>query len=114
MTATGGTIEVLNQVALKYAAGQEKLADLASEAKKTASGLGEDAQYKYAEYYVKVFDKLSQNEGHVAKEAARLDGIIKRGGLAPIKLDELQSKSNILKRFMKEAAEKVTGGKAEL
>ncbi|OTA87298.1 hypothetical protein M434DRAFT_399569 [Hypoxylon sp. CO27-5] len=105
----GGTIDALNHIALKYAAGTEKLADLLSEAKKVAEDLKEDAQYKYAQYYIRVFDKLSENEGYVAKESARLEGIIKKGGLAPAKLDELQSKSNILKQFIQQAAEKVTG-----
>ncbi|KAI1473920.1 disulfide isomerase [Daldinia eschscholtzii] len=108
LDATGGTIDALNHIALKYAAGSDKLADLLAEAKKVAAGLAEDAQYKYAQYYIRVFDKLSQNEGYVAKEAARLDGIIKKGGLAPSKLDELQSKTNILKQFIKKVEEAVT------
>jgi protein disulfide-isomerase A6 len=114
LDATGGTIDVLNHIALKYAAGTDKLADLAKEAKKASEGLSEDASYKYAEYYIKVFDKLAENEGWVAKEAARLDGIIQKGGLAPEKLDELQSKTNILKQYLKAATDKVTGGKEEL
>lgn len=114
LDATGGTIDILNHIAIKYAAGTEKLADLAAEAKKAAADLAEDAQYKYAQYYIRVFDKLSQNEGYVAKESARLDGIIKKGGLAPAKLDELQSKTNILKQFIKKVEETVTGEKEEL
>ncbi|KAI1076048.1 thioredoxin-like protein [Whalleya microplaca] len=109
LDAIAGTIDVLNQIAIKYASGTGKLADLAAETKKAVEGLAEDAQYKYAQYYVRVFDKLSQNEGYVAKESARLDGIIKKGGLAPAKLDELQSKTNILKQFVQQAAEEVTG-----
>ncbi|KAI0011047.1 disulfide isomerase [Xylariaceae sp. FL0662B] len=109
LDATAGTVDILNHIAIKYAAGTEKLADLAAEAKKVLEGLAEGAQYKYAQYYIRVFDKLAQNEGYVAKEAARLDGIIKKGGLAPAKLDELQSKSNILKQFVQQVEEKVTG-----
>ncbi|KAI0154746.1 disulfide isomerase [Hypoxylon sp. FL1284] len=109
LDATGGTIDILNHVAMKYAAGTEKLAGLAAEAKTAAAGLAEDAQYKYAQYYIRVFDKLAQNEGYVAKESARLDGIIKKGGLAPAKMDELQSKTNILKQFAQQVAEKVAG-----
>lgn len=100
LDATGGTIDVLNHIAIKYAAGTEKLADLAAEAKKAIEELGEGAQYKYAQYYIRVFDKLAENEGYVAKESARLNNILKKGGLAPAKLDELQSKSNILKQFI--------------
>lgn len=62
----------------------------------------EDAQYKYAVYYVKVFDKLSKSDKYAAKELARLDGIIKKGGLAPAKIDEMTAKSNILRRFLPE------------
>ncbi|KAI0397236.1 thioredoxin-like protein [Xylariaceae sp. FL0594] len=100
LDATAGTIDVLNHIALKYAAGTAKVSDLIVEAKKAVEGLGKDAQYKYAEYYIKVFNKLAENEGWVAKESARLDNIIKKGGLAPSKLDELQSKSNILKHYI--------------
>ncbi|KAI5917564.1 thioredoxin-like protein [Camillea tinctor] len=109
LDATGGTIDVLNHIALKYAAGTEKLNDLAAEAQKVVESLRKDAQYKYAEYYIRVFDKLAQNGGYVAKESARLNNIIKKGGLAPSKLDEMQSKRNILKQFSQDAAEKVLG-----
>lgn len=54
---------------------------------------------KYAEYYVKVSDKLSKNSGYAEKELARLQGLIKKGGLAPEKVDDLTSRSNILRRF---------------
>ncbi|KAH9904759.1 disulfide isomerase [Xylariomycetidae sp. FL2044] len=109
LSAYAGTIDVLNHIAMKYTAGTDKLAELSAEAKKAAEGLAEDAQYAYAKYYIKAFDKLAENEGWVAKESARLDGIIKKGGLAPTKLDELQSKTNILKQFMQQVAEKVVG-----
>ncbi|KAF2972590.1 hypothetical protein GQX73_g1018 [Xylaria multiplex] len=109
LDATAGTIDVLNHIALKYSAGTGKLAELATEAKKAVASLSKDVEYKYAEYYVKVFDKLAQNEGWVAKESARLDKIIKKGGLAPSKLDELQSKSNILKKYTDKVVEKVVG-----
>ncbi|RYO94424.1 hypothetical protein DL762_000520 [Monosporascus cannonballus] len=109
LDATAGTIDALNHIVMKYTAGTEKLADLAAEAKKAAEGLAGDAQYKYAEYYIKVFNKLADNEGWAAKESARLDNILKKGGLAPAKLDELQTKSNILKQFLQQVAEKVAG-----
>jgi len=89
--------------------GGSSIAEIAAEATKAAADLKSDAQYKYAEYYVRVFDKLSKSDNYVAKELARLDGIIKKGGLAPEKLDEFTSKINILKRFVMKAA-----GKEEL
>ncbi|KAK6219202.1 hypothetical protein LQW54_002451 [Pestalotiopsis sp. IQ-011] len=114
LDATAGTIDILNHIALKFAAGSESLSALGAEAKKTVDNFGKEAQYKYAEYYIRVFDKLSKSDNWVAKELSRLDGIIKKGGLAPTKLDELQSKTNILKQFVADVAEKVTGSKDEL
>ncbi|KXX80912.1 Protein disulfide-isomerase erp38 [Madurella mycetomatis] len=101
---TAGTIEALNAVVAKYTGGAS-LSDALAEAKKAAESLKEHAQYKYAEYYIRVFDKLSKSEGYATKELARLEGILKKGGLAPSKLDELTSKTNILRKFL----EKVTG-----
>lgn len=48
---------------------------------------------------MRVFDKLSKNEDWVSKELSRLDGILTRGGLAPSKRDEIQTKVNVLKQF---------------
>lgn len=108
LDATAGTIEVLDTIVSKFTGGSS-IAEIAAEATKAAADLKSDAQYKYAEYYVRVFDKLSKSDNYVAKELARLDGIIKKGGLAPEKLDEFTSKINILKRFVLKAA-----GKEEL
>lgn len=114
LDATAGTIDIMNHIAMKFSAGGEALSSLADEAKKAAAGLSEDAQYKWAEYYVKVFEKLSKSDNYVAKELSRLDGILQRGGLAPAKADELRTKTNVLRQFIKDATEKVTGGKDEL
>lgn len=108
LDATAGTIEALDTIVAKFTGGSS-IAEVAAEATKAAKGFKEDAQYKYAEYYVRVFDKLSKSEGYAAKELARLDGIMKKGGLAPAKLDEFTSKTNILKRFIAEVT-----GKSEL
>jgi protein disulfide-isomerase A6 len=99
LDATAGTIEVLDSLVAKFTGGAS-IAEVAAEVSKAANDLKENAQYKYAEYYVKVFDKLSKSDAYAAKELARLDGIIKKGGLAPTKLDEFTSKSNILRRFL--------------
>lgn len=66
----------------------------------TAAG----AKEKYAEYYAKVARKAAENEGYVEKELARLQGIVRKGGLAPEKVDDLKSRSNVLNVF-KNAAE---------
>jgi len=109
LDATAGTIEALDALVSKFTRGSS-ISEVAAEATKAAKGLKEDAQYKYAEYYVRVFDKMSKSDGYAAKELARLDNILKKGGLAPAKLDEFTSKTNILRRFV----DKVTGGKSEL
>lgn len=103
LDATAGLVDALNVVVDKYTGGQAVLADAAKEIGKEAAGLKEGAQAKYAEYYVKVFDKLSKNDDYASKELARLDGILKKGGLAPSKLDEFTTKSNILRRFVEKA-----------
>jgi len=109
LDATAGTIEALDALVSKFTGGSS-IAEVASEATKAAASLKEQAQYKYAEYYVRVFDKMSKSDGYAAKELARLDNILKKGGLAPEKLDEFTSKTNILRRFV----DKFTGEKSEL
>ncbi|KAH7342753.1 thioredoxin-like protein [Rhexocercosporidium sp. MPI-PUGE-AT-0058] len=108
LNAVAGTIETLDTLVAKFIGGSS-IAEVAAEATKAAAELKSQTQYKYAEYYVKVFDKLSKNDNYAAKELARLDGILKKGGLAPAKLDEFTSKTNILRKFI----EKVSG-KSEL
>ncbi|KAM4056136.1 thioredoxin domain-containing protein [Hirsutella rhossiliensis] len=106
LDAVAGTVASLDTLVAKLVGG-DKLADVAATVKKEAAKLSKDAQYKYAEYYVRVFNKLTSNDGYAAKELARLDGILSKGGLAPTKRDELQRKTNVLRKFVKEAAEKV-------
>lgn len=93
LNAVGGTIEALDTIVSNskgvYATALEQLT-------KAAEGLKE----KYAQYYVKVADKSSKNEGYAAKEYKRLQGIIAKGNLAAEKLDDLVSRSNILRKFL--------------
>jgi protein disulfide-isomerase A6 len=104
LDAAAGTIAALDEIVQKYVSGTS-LKDAAAEIQKAAKDVKEGTQVKYAEYYVKVFDKLSSNDGYAAKELARLDSILKKGGLAPAKIDEFTHKKNVLSRFV----EKVTG-----
>lgn len=108
LDAMAGTIEALDTLVAKFTGGSS-IAEVASEATKAAADLKSQVQYKYAEYYVKVFDKIAKNDGYAAKELARLDGILQKGGLAPAKLDEFTSKTNILRKFIEKVA-----GKSEL
>ena len=109
LDAFAGTIEALDKIVAKYTGGTS-LSDALAEVKKSADGFKEAAQKRYAEYYVRVFDKLSKNNDFVSKELTRLDGILKKGGLAPAKADELTAKTNVLRKFV----DKLTGAKDEL
>lgn len=93
LDAKAGTIEALDAIIGKISG--DDSATLSEKVKFAAKELNN----KYAEYYVKVSDKLSSNKGYVDKELARLEGLIKKGGLAPQKLDDLTSRSNILRKF---------------
>lgn len=97
LNAKAGTIPSLDAIISKLNAGGS-LATISEEVTKAAKGL----QDTYAVYYVKVLDKLGKSQGYVEKELARLDGLVKKGGLAPAKLDDLISRSNILRKFSKE------------
>lgn len=98
LDATGGTIEAFNTLIEKF---QGSWAGGAEEAKTLAGTL----QDKYAEYYVKVFNKIGANQEYAAKELKRLQGLIAKGNLAPEKMDDLMSRSNILRKFMGDAKE---------
>ncbi|PYH44585.1 disulfide isomerase TigA [Aspergillus saccharolyticus JOP 1030-1] len=93
LNAQAGTVAALNELVAAAGAGSATLKD---ELTKAATGLTD----KYAPYYVKVADKLSQNAGYVAKELARLEKLIAKGGSAPEKVDDLVSRSNILRLFV--------------
>lgn len=113
---TAGTIDALDTVLLKLT--NSNIADISAEVSKEAEKLKESAQYTYAEYYIRVFTKLADSDTWVAKELTRLDGLLTKGGLAPAKRDELQSKTNILRKFfaqlVEQAQEKVQEVKDEL
>ncbi|KAF2088029.1 disulfide isomerase [Saccharata proteae CBS 121410] len=103
LDATGGTIAAMNAI-VENVVGTENWESGIEEAKKAA----EAADGKYKEYYVKVFEKLAANKGYVEKEFTRLQGLLKKGGLAPEKIDDLTSRVNILSLFKKDE------GKSEL
>ncbi|QSZ37113.1 hypothetical protein DSL72_009206 [Monilinia vaccinii-corymbosi] len=105
LDATAGSIEALDALVKKFTGGSS-IAEVAATAVKAAQEYKGSAQAKYAEYYVKVFDKLSKSDNYAAKELARLDGIIKKGGVVPEKLDEFTTKSNILRKFLEKATGK--------
>jgi len=113
LDATAGTIAALDAYVAKFIGGAN-LAEVAEEVKKEAESLKDSAQYKYAEYYVKVFDKLNSSQSYVLKELARLDGILSKGGLAPAKRDQIQTKANVLRKFVDDFVAKAKEVKDEL
>ncbi|KAG8631935.1 hypothetical protein KVT40_001075 [Elsinoe batatas] len=110
LDATAGTIAALDALVQKFTGKQATLAEVGKEVGEAAKG----AKDKYAEYYVKVIEKLGKNEGYVEKEAKRLAGLVKKGGLAPEKMDDLVRRSNILQRFKAQVEETVERVKEEL
>lgn len=102
LNAAGGTIATVDDLIQKIVDGGNTVAEKADEITKAAKA---EASSKYAEYYGKVAGKVKGNEGYLKKELTRLEGIIKKGGLAPQKLDDLVSRSNILRKFSVEKAE---------
>jgi len=95
LDATAGTIEALDTIVSKVvgAGTWDKAVEELTAAAKTAKG-------KYAEYYVKAATKLAANKDYATKELARLQGMLKKGGLAQQKVDDLTSRSNILQKFL--------------
>lgn len=104
LDATAGTIEALDAVVGKFMTEGTGLVGAKEQLQSIMGGL----QDKYAEYYGKVLDKIASTPGYVDKELGRLEGLLKKGGLAPEKVDDLISRSNILRKFVKD------GGKSEL
>lgn len=92
-----GTIPTFDSLVAKYVP-TKSFAKLSDEIKKSAKNV----QAQYAQYYIKVTEKLKESEGYVTKEFNRLTKIVSKGGLAPEKLDDLISRSNILRQFLGE------------
>ncbi|KAG4264182.1 protein disulfide-isomerase erp38 [Fusarium proliferatum] len=113
LDTVAGTVESLDTLVAKITGGAA-IADVAEEVKKEVETLTDSAQKTYAEYYVRVFDKLSSNNDWVSKELARLDGILTKGGLAPTKRDQIQQKTNVLRKFTQKVEEKAEEIKDEL
>lgn len=98
LSSQAGTIEVLDEILAKYitAGGISDVGAASTEIKKAAADLTATTK----EYYLKALAKLTGNPEYAMKEQSRLAGILKRGGLAPEKIDDLQRRSNILARFL--------------
>jgi len=93
LNALAGTIPSLDTIVKTLQSGGEAAYRELEKAAGTASD-------KYGEYYARVAKKAEANSDYVQKEAARLQGILAKGNLAPEKLDDLTSRSNILNKFL--------------
>ena len=97
LDAIAGTIPSLDEIVLT-------LKSSGADAYKKLEDAAGAVQDKYGEYYAKVAKKAEANQGYVEKELSRLQGMLKKGGLAQDKQDDLTSRSNILNRFMGDQA----------
>ena len=98
LDAKAGTIDAIDSILVKYIT-PGGIGDLVKAGEEVAQAI-QGVKDKYAEYYVKALKKLGQNPGYAKKEETRLAGILKKGGLAQEKLDDLTKRSNILKSFL--------------
>ena len=92
LNAVAGTIPKLDSLLDSLKTGGER----AYKAFVTTANL---AEHKYGSYYIKVAKKIEENSGYVEKELARVKSLLAKGGLAPEKVDDLISRSNILSKF---------------
>lgn len=93
LNALGGTIPSLDSLASSLKSGGEAAYREFEKAAGAVKGT-------YGEYYAKVAKKAEATPGYVEKELARLQGLLAKGGLAPEKMDDLISRSNILNKFV--------------
>lgn len=94
LNGDAGKIAALEDIVAKHVSAHS-FGDLVAEVKKAAKGLKD----KYAQYYVKVAEKMEKNEDYASKELERLQKILGKGGSAPEKVDDLVSRRNIVGLF---------------
>jgi protein disulfide-isomerase A6 len=104
LDAKAGTIDMIDILLAKYitAGGIQDVEKATSEITAAAKGLKD----KTVDYYLKALAKLSKNPEYATKEQTRLAGLLKKGGLAPEKIDDLTTRSNILAKFLVKDDEK--------
>ncbi|KAH6611131.1 disulfide-isomerase erp38 [Trichoderma cornu-damae] len=99
LSDAAGTVPSLDAIVTKFLGGIS-LSEAVSEIKDGVAKLKGTAEAKFSDYYVRVFDKLSQNDKFASKELTRLQSILAKGGLAAGKRDEIQLKVNVLNKFV--------------
>lgn len=98
LDAKAGTIDAIDTILAKYvtAGGISDVEKVTSEIKAAAKGLKD----KSVDYYLRALAKVGANSEYATKEQTRLAGLLKKGGLAQEKLDDLTARSNILRSFL--------------
>jgi len=93
-----GTVHAIDAILAKYLTtnGLSDIEKATAEVKKVA----QDLKDKSTEYYLRALSKLTGNPEYALKEQTRLASLLKKGGLAPEKVDDLQKRSNILSKFL--------------
>ena len=98
LNTKAGTIEAIDNIIQKYvSAGGIKNVEEVTTAIQAAI---EGTQNKSTEYYLKALSKVTGNPEYAMKEQTRLAGLLKKGGMSPEKIDDLQKRSNILAKFL--------------
>jgi protein disulfide-isomerase A6 len=99
-----GTIDVIDTILAKYvtAGGISDVEKATGEIKAAAK----DLKDKSVDYYLRALAKLGANPEYATKEQTRLAGLLKKGGLAQEKIDDLTTRSNILRSFLVKDSEK--------
>ena len=92
LNTKAGTIDAIDSILQKYvtANGLKDVEKATEDVQKAA----QNAKDKSTEYYLKALAKLTGNPEYAMKEQTRLAGLLKKGGLAPEKIDEMQKRSN--------------------
>lgn len=98
LNSQAGTIEVIDNLLAKYitAGGIKDVEKATAEVKKATTNIKD----KSVDYYLRALSKITGNPEYAMKEQTRLAGLLKKGGLAPEKIDDLQRRSNILAKFL--------------
>jgi protein disulfide-isomerase A6 len=98
LNSQAGTVDAVDAILAKYvtAGGLKDVEKATAEIQKAAK----DLKDKSVDYYLRALSKLTGNPEYAMKEQTRLAGLLKKGGLAPEKIDDLQKRSNILAKFL--------------
>jgi hypothetical protein len=92
--ALPGCIKALDEIAMKFKGSKGDV----EKAKKAVDELGELEKEKAA-YYLKAMEKEIAKPGHIVKEKARLEGMLKSASLVPAKKEDMSKKVNVLASF---------------